>query len=51
MKGFPGLLVYFSLEGGLERLVRIIGAQEVSVADEKAFLVVVGVNEQQAIVF
>ena len=33
------------LEGRLQRLVRIAGAEEVGVTDEKALLVVVGVYE------
>ena len=35
----------FGFEGSLEGFVRVVGAEEIGVADEKAFLVVVGVNE------
>ena len=45
MQGFPGFSVDLGLEGGLERLVGFVGAEEVSVADEEALLVVVGVDE------
>ena len=45
VQGGPGFLVDFGFEGGFQRLIGIIGAEEVGVADEKAFLVVVGVNE------
>ena len=45
MKSFPGVAVDLGLEGGLERLVGVVGAQEVGVADEEALLVVVGVDE------
>ena len=41
----PGVAVDFRLEGGLQRLVGIVGAQKVGVADEEALLVVVGVDE------
>ena len=41
----PGVAVDLGLEGGLERLVGVVGAQEVGVADEEALLVVVGVDE------
>ena len=41
----PRLLVDLRLEGGLECLVGVVGAKEVGVADEKALLVVVGVDE------
>ena len=45
VQGGPGVLVDFGLEGGLERLVGVAGAEEVGVADEEALLVVVGVDE------
>ena len=37
--------VDLGLEGGLQRLVRVTGSQEVGVADEKRLFVVVGVDE------
>ena len=45
VEGFPGSSVDLGLEGGLERLVGVVGAEEVGVADEEALLVVVGVDE------
>src|SRR5690606_41604383 len=39
------LPIYFSLEGGLQGLVRVARAEEVGVADEEGFLVVVSVQE------
>ena len=45
VEGLPGVAVDFGLEGGLERLVGVVGAEEVGVADEEALLVVVGVDE------
>ncbi len=41
----PRLFVDFSPEGSFEALVRIVCAEEVGVADEKAFLVVICVDE------
>ena len=41
----PRVLVDLGLERRLERLVRIVRAEEVRVADEEALLVVVGVDE------
>jgi hypothetical protein len=41
----PGVFVDLGLEGGLERLVGILGAEEIGVADEEALFVVVGVDE------
>ena len=41
-EGGPGFPVDLGLEGGLEGLVGIVGAEEVGVADEEALLVVVG---------
>ena len=41
----PGVGVDLGFERGLERLVGIVGAEEVGVAHEKVFLVVVGVDE------
>jgi hypothetical protein len=41
----PCFLVYFGFECGFEGLVRVVGAEEIGVADEEAFSVVVGVNE------
>ena len=45
MEGFPGFLVDFGFEGGLEGFVGVVGAEEVGVAHEEAFLVVVGIDE------
>ena len=45
VKAGPGVFVDFSLKGGLERLVGIVRPQEVGVADEETFLVIVGVDE------
>jgi len=42
---FPGFLVDFGFEGGFQGFVRVIRAEEVGVADEEAFFVVVGVDE------
>ena len=41
----PGVLVDFGLEAVFEGGVGVAGAKEVGVADEEAFLVVVGVDE------
>ncbi len=38
VEGVPGFAVDFGLEGGLERLVGVVGAEEVGVTDEEAFL-------------
>ena len=43
----PGLLVDLGLQRRLQRLVGIVGAEEVGVADEEALLVVVGVDEPE----
>ena len=45
VQGRPGVEVDFGLERRLERLVGVVRAQEVGVADEEALLVVVGVDE------
>lgn len=45
VEGGPGVGVDFGLEGGLEGLVGVVGAEEVGVADEEGFFVVVGVDE------
>jgi hypothetical protein len=45
VEALPGFLVDLGLEGGLERLVGVVGAEEVGVADEEALFVVVGVDE------
>ena len=42
---FPGFPVDFGFEGGLEGFVRVVGAEEVSVAHEEALFVVVGIDE------
>ena len=41
----PGVAVDFGLEGGLERLVGVVGAKEVGVPDKEALFVVVDVDE------
>ena len=45
VQGVPGLGVDLGLEGGFQGLVGIVGSQEVGVANEEAFLVVVRVDE------
>ena len=45
VEGFPGFLVDFGFQGGLEGFVGVVGAEEVGVAHEEAFLVVVGIDE------
>ena len=45
VQGGPGFLIYFGLQGRLESLVGVVGAQEVGVADEETFFVVVGIDE------
>ena len=45
VQGRPGFFVDLSLKCGLQRAVGVVGAQEVGVADEEAFFVVVGVDE------
>ena len=41
----PGVGVDFGFEGGFEGFVGVVGAEEVGVANEEAFFVVVGVDE------
>ena len=41
----PGFCVDLGFEGGFERRVRIVRAQEIGVADEEALFVVVGVDD------
>ena len=45
VQGGPGILVDFGSEAVFEGVVGVAGAEEVGVADEKALLVVVGVDE------
>ncbi len=45
MEGFPGFLVDLGFERRAQRFVRVVGTEEVGVADEEAFLVVVGIDE------
>jgi hypothetical protein len=45
VEALPGVLVDLGLQRGLERLVGVVGAEEIGVADEEALLVVVGVDE------
>jgi len=41
----PGFLVDLGAQRGCQRFVRVLGAEEVGVADEETLLVVVGVDE------
>ena len=41
----PGFGVDLGFQGGLQGFVGVVGAEEVGVADEEAFFVVVGVDE------
>ena len=41
----PGFCIYLRFQGGFQRFVRVVGAEEVGLADEEAFFVVVGVDE------
>jgi hypothetical protein len=45
IKRRPRILVDIGLQCGLQALVGIVRAEEIGVADEKAFLVIVGVDE------
>jgi len=45
VEGGPGFGVDFGFEGGFEGGVGVVGSEEVGVADEEGFLVVVGVDE------
>ena len=45
VEGGPGVGVDFGFEGGFQGGVGIVGAEEISVADEETFLVIVGVDE------
>ena len=45
MEGGPGVCVDFGFEGGFQGGVGIVGAEEISVADEETFLVIVGVDK------
>ena len=45
MEGFPGFLVDLGFERRAQGFVRVASAEEVGVADEEAFLVVVGIDE------
>ena len=45
VEGCPGICVDFRLEGGFQGFVGIVGAEEVGVADEESFFVVVGVDK------
>ena len=45
VQSFPRFSVDLGLEGRLEGLVAVVGAEEVGVADEEALLVVVGIDE------
>ena len=42
----PGFFVDLGFQGGLQCAVRVLGAEEIGVADEEAFLVVVRVDER-----
>ncbi len=41
----PGVFVDLGLQCGFQALIRVIGAQEICVADEEAFLVIIGIDE------
>jgi hypothetical protein len=41
----PGFLVDLSFQRRLQRLVGVVGAEEIGVANEEALAVVIGVNE------
>src|SRR4051812_6287456 len=45
VEGGPGFFVNLGLQRRLQRAVRIVGTEEVGVADEEAFFVVVRVDE------
>jgi len=45
VQGAPGFFVDFGSQCGAERFIRIVGAEEVGVADEEAFFVVIGIDE------
>jgi hypothetical protein len=41
----PGFFVHIGFQGGFQLLVRVLAAEEISVADEEAVAVVIGVDE------
>ena len=45
MEGFPGLLVDLGFERRPQRLIRIVRTEKIGVADEEAFLIVIGIDE------
>ena len=45
MQRFPDFPVDFNFEGRFEGFVRVVGAEEVGVANEEALFVVVGIDE------
>ena len=45
MQSFPGFLIDLGFERRPQCLVRVAGAEKVSVADEEAFLVVISVDK------
>ena len=45
VEGFPSGFVDFGFEGGFERFIGIVGSEEVGMTNEKAFFVVVGIDE------
>ena len=45
VEGGPGFFVNLGFEGGFERAVGVVRAEEIGVTDEEAFFVVVGVDE------
>src|SRR5690606_16999560 len=45
VEGGPGVFVDFGFQRGFKRFVRVTGAEEVGLADEEGFFVVVGVDK------
>jgi len=45
VEGFPCFGIDFGFEGGFKGFVGIVGTEEIGVADEEGFFVVVGVDE------
>jgi hypothetical protein len=45
VEGGPGFFVDFGFEGGFEGFVGIVLTEEVGVADEETFFVVIGIDE------
>src|SRR6185312_9236588 len=45
VEGRPSVLVDLGLQGRFERFIRVVGAHEIGMPDEEAFLVVIRVDE------